>query len=721
MTTTTITRFPWPRIAVLLALVTAEVVVWSRGGIQALSQWLSVLGGGGVTVACLVWAAKGIQDWRSGMAWVEPAQLDHDAVGLATVVKSAWAREAVHRGITSPLPIAVQIGPADKQLAAHPAQWLELSGSEPDDLATGVVEGLVSGSAPVIADLYRRIPSRRLVILGEPGAGKTSAAILLLLDLLTEPLMRGRVPVLFPMASFNPAAESVEHWMTQQLAHDYSLPGATARNLVDSYRILPIFDGLDEIPLELRSMTLKRLAALPRGPLVLTCRTAEYRQAAAELVLDAAAVVQVIPVDPKDASAYLIGAGTADERRWRPVVDALRSYPPNPLPEVLRTPLMLSLARIVYRSPASTPAELLQKGDREQMQAFLFSGLISSVYNRHADISAADARRWLTFFADNLARLGPGAISWWRLPLCLPRGQLLVVGALAYAAIAVPAALVAWAAFVLTYAIPTGNFGYELRHNLAMLPGYLAVYVSLCAATGAVASTATAVPAHWQKPTQDVLVRNVSGKLMVATLACVASAVPLMYSLRPSSTVEYDDKTGEPSPPSAFDELYYNVSAVMLLIFAVVTIWLITRLTAAFSQTQPRTTTPLSSLAMDVRAGVGTGLLGGFAVQTGVIAVMLLDDLVFSDAYVNDLLEFAAQRLAYSIPAFIGGFLWFAPRRCASWAYAVSVMVLSRIGAVPRRPLRFLEDAYSRGVLRKVGISYEFRHASFAEYLRSTR
>jgi hypothetical protein len=58
--------------------------------------------------------------------------------------------------------------------------------------------------------------------------------------------------------------------------------------------------------------------------------------------------------------------------------------------------------------------------------------LVAVVYGRDlADTTATDARRWLSFFADNLPALGPGVIAWWRLPHCAPKWPLRIVAGLA--------------------------------------------------------------------------------------------------------------------------------------------------------------------------------------------------------------------------------------------------------------------------------------------------
>ena len=47
--------------------------------------------------------------------------------------------------------------------------------------------------------------------------------------------------------------------------------------------------------------------------------------------------------------------------------------------------------------------------------------------------------------------------------------------------------------------------------------------------------------------------------------------------------------------------------------------------------------------------------------------------------------------------------------------------VIGRDGGLPWRLLAFLEDAHRRGVLRRSGAYYRFRHAELQEYLAGRR
>jgi hypothetical protein len=221
--------------------------------------------------------------------------------------------------------------------------------------------------------------------------------------------------------------------MADQLTATYGTPATVARDLVEDSRVLPMLDGLDEIGQAHRPIAMVRLRAMGNTPLVLTCRLNEYVETVTDQVLDGAAVVEVVPVAPVTAAAYLIRSSSADTTRWDAVTEALVSSVENPCQQALRSPLMLSLARTLYRGPASDPGELTRLASVSQVEDRFLDGLIPAVYGRDpADTSPEEAYRWMSFLAERLPILGPGAIAWWRLPLCLSWRVRGIVAGLAY-------------------------------------------------------------------------------------------------------------------------------------------------------------------------------------------------------------------------------------------------------------------------------------------------
>ena len=158
-----------------------------------------------------------------------------------------------------------------------PGTW----GAGPDDL---------SGDGGDLAAVLTGVPTGRLVVLGEPGAGKTMLMVRLVLDLLARRPRGGPVPVLASLSSWNLDYHDLHGWLAAQLAIDYpaltaSAPGAGEGTLIHVLLaqgfILPILDGLDEIADAARGSAVSRIndSLRPGEQIVVTCRSEQYRDA----------------------------------------------------------------------------------------------------------------------------------------------------------------------------------------------------------------------------------------------------------------------------------------------------------------------------------------------------------------------------------------------------------------------------------------------------------
>ena len=136
----------------------------------------------------------------------------------------------------------------------NPVGW-RIHGDPPADDA--LVNALPSEGdiGPLIDGFVRCGRRRRMVVIGDPGSGKSSLSLLLTLAL-SEPVTSRPVPVLLPMASWEPDM-SLRRWISHRMVEEYPFLGAAGEQesgvaamvsaLFDRQLILPIFDGLDEM------------------------------------------------------------------------------------------------------------------------------------------------------------------------------------------------------------------------------------------------------------------------------------------------------------------------------------------------------------------------------------------------------------------------------------------------------------------------------------------
>lgn len=439
-----------------IALVIADIYHFGvPGTVVALA-----VGGGAPATVFLGWVT-----YRRDVKADEPQQsAPDDAALLAAAVTEEWREEYLARrfadarpGLTVSWTARPDLMPAwdDLVFLALPtldgspesAQGRLLSWADsPLDLA---------GAGRDLRAVLDRVPTGWLAVLGEPGSGKSMLVLRLLLDLVEHRTVADPVPVFVPLASWNPDAQPLTDWLEHQLGAAYGLagPGDDGRRsrmaaLLADRRVLPILDGLDEMPPVVARKAIRALNTAfdrPGRPLllVLTCRTAQY-----EAIVHgpgqpwnpvaSAAAIELRPLDLAEVAGYLSGGG--HDARWDGVIAALAD-PDSVLAKVLSVPLFASLASAVYNELPQhedqyppDPADLLDAfTGPEGIERYLLDRFIPAMYPDQRQAEDYRARREgrppgllpverrLMFLAAHLRRQDSPALRWWSMAELAPR------------------------------------------------------------------------------------------------------------------------------------------------------------------------------------------------------------------------------------------------------------------------------------------------------------
>src|ERR1035437_10162795 len=93
----------------------------------------------------------------------------------------------------------------------------------------------LAGTGGDLVELLAQVPTGRLVVLGEPGAGKTMLMVRLVLDLLARRVDGNPVPILASVASWDPAAQDLRDWLATRLLIDHpALAGPPRAGMTES-------------------------------------------------------------------------------------------------------------------------------------------------------------------------------------------------------------------------------------------------------------------------------------------------------------------------------------------------------------------------------------------------------------------------------------------------------------------------------------------------------
>jgi len=660
----------------------AAASVVSQTGKAVATGERSVAVTGAVTIGKLtVYEAAATQDSPS---------LDRQADLLSAAMRAQGQRAAIERRLIGPallpvrwrrskLPVA---GPVSAATATHGGgiQFTPLPG-----LAPVTPADLRRGDRTALHAVYGGLASGRLVILGPGGAGKSSAAVLLLLDALhhreqltAEDRRHVPVPVVVTPHGWNPKTISVRDWLAGKLTESPPFHGRRglrhARSLLDAGRVAVFLDGLDEVNESLRAMMLQALSEQVTFRLVLLTRSVELVAAAESALLVGAAAVQLRPLTSPDVVSYLkrhlVDPPPAP---WRAVADEITHRRTGPLGRALTNPLNVSLLRDVY-PPGGPVDELLDKGrfsTAEDIEIHLLDHVLGAAYAPRLGFppprySERTAQRTLGYLAHQLTLDQSRELGWWDFYRWVSRksSTLLLNSAIAAVLLGLTAAAVA---------VPMVG-----REAGLMFAGWLAL--SFVVPGGSLHRVPVRFGSAWRRdrftgrPLTPRLPEMVKEGVILATLLGLLCGGLVWWSKGKGTGLAAGGLTG----------------GVVLLLWSFGTLLTLPN-TGDTSWSDPPTTR-----WQDVQAALITGPLMGLA--TGALASSVLG---LRDGAMMALL----------------GVLFGSLMATEMWAALLSQLNLAIRLRTPVRMIRFLEDARNRHLLRAVGPAYQFRHLKFQDHL----
>ncbi len=221
---------------------------------------------------------------------------------------------------------------------------------QPEAVGRPALEETAEEDETPIHDLFLD-QGRSLLLLGEPGSGKTIALLELARGLarVARRDPSAAVPVVFNLASWKGQDRSLGDWMARELARRYQASPKVAAEWVTRDQILPLLDGLDEVEPDCRPGCVDaindhlRKHGLAAG-MAVACHTQVYEELPARLQLETAMLLQ--PLAPAQVDEHLAAAG--------PELAGLRTAfaSDRDLQELAASPLMLSLLERTFRNAA---------------------------------------------------------------------------------------------------------------------------------------------------------------------------------------------------------------------------------------------------------------------------------------------------------------------------------------------------------------------------------
>lgn len=246
----------------------------------------------------------------------------------------------------------------------------------------------------------------RLLILGKPGAGKTTLMLELAEQLLEEAQQSGcdKIPIRLECSEWKDDNQPLSDWLILKLKDRHKVPFELSRQWIERRQLVPLLDGLDELGLERQQKATNAIAKFIKDnnypAMVVCCRQEEWQQARAaeaqEKQFGLNGAVYLEPLTDEQIQSYLqqvkkpqlwAHIQSSDLKALLPDWDTCNKDGRMP---GLRSPLLLNML-LVAGPPIRSQSELFQAYIKEQ---FIRSG--KSKYTE------AQTRRYLTWLARQL-------------------------------------------------------------------------------------------------------------------------------------------------------------------------------------------------------------------------------------------------------------------------------------------------------------------------------
>lgn len=243
-------------------------------------------------------------------------------------------------------------------------------------------------------------PGRTLLILGEPGSGKTTTLLQLTRDLLirAEQDETHLVPVVLNLSSWTGENQSIAAWIVEELNTKYQVPKKIGQPWVENQQLLLLLDGLDEVRSQHRNACVTALNHFQQeysAEMVVCSRIKDYEALSTRLNFQSA--VYLRSLTPEQIHHYLNSLST-DLTGLRTLLEQDPA-----LQELARSPLLLNIMVLAYQGV--TAGSLPRSNTLEECRKQLFDRYIDRMLQRRGagrPYSSTQTVHWLTWLAQQL-------------------------------------------------------------------------------------------------------------------------------------------------------------------------------------------------------------------------------------------------------------------------------------------------------------------------------
>jgi hypothetical protein len=268
-----------------------------------------------------------------------------------------------------------------------------------------------------IGDIFTRA-NGRLLLLGLPGAGKTTIVLQLAMHLLRR--QGTSIPVVLNLATWRPEFTTIEDWLLQILPAELATTSSLAEQIRKNIPLILLLDGLDELPEADRASCLTAIGeygADAKHQFLISSRIDEY---AATKDAPVNAQIEVAPLTIEQVELGLAATANIQPESKR-LLNALKTDPL--LRKAVENPFYLNTAQLLFASGKNWSEYEFAATDVAGREQELVERFIESALSRKVrqEFPADQSRHWLSFLASRMTERNMVAFElrdlqydWWK-------------------------------------------------------------------------------------------------------------------------------------------------------------------------------------------------------------------------------------------------------------------------------------------------------------------
>lgn len=330
-----------------------EALIISGGTVQGLIHENY----GTVTQNFITQIADGIVDRGRPINSTKTRQQLRQRSVLLGKVKEYWIKGVLERSLNHELSLDL-VFENRTDLVERPFVEIDhISSASPEEAALGMSDAI---------QFYGQLgEGRTLLILGEPGGGKTMTLLKLADNLIktAEKDSDALIPVIFNLSSWSTSSD-LEVWLLEELQTKYGVSKGIGQELLANEELILMLDGLDEVRLNDRDACVSAMNhfLLKHGQteMVACCRLLEYQSLVTHLQVREAILIHQLTDAQVARYLELAGDNLKSLRKLLQEDDQLRG--------MARNPLMLSIMALAYSGHSSDDDDVLHTGASNRKQ-----------------------------------------------------------------------------------------------------------------------------------------------------------------------------------------------------------------------------------------------------------------------------------------------------------------------------------------------------------------